>query len=57
MHLSNYTSYYCQQKSSKEFPYLKIHARNTHFWETKQIANAADSKDNEHRNRRWTGFL
>lgn len=52
MHLSNYTSYYCQQKSSKEFPYLKIHARNTHFWETKQIANAADSKDNEHRNRR-----
>lgn len=36
----------------KKFPYLKNHARSTHFWETKQMANTADSKSNEHRNRR-----
>lgn len=40
----------------EKIPLSKIHARSTHFWEIKQTASAADSKDNEDKNRGRSGF-
>lgn len=47
MHISNYTFYCCQLKASKKIPYLKNHARSTHFWETKQMANTVKAMNTE----------